>query len=228
MPQQLPEDLSGPAPRDGELSSELGCFRNFGSEAVQGLSEFLDSLLLCGDEAILFKRLLVSCRGTRHPFDHSAAAPNSAPHAPDGVFELSRSRVIGTHLGPPPIFRNGAAGPPGSTRSRPTARGSRAPGQLVVPHHRCVCRADGYGGGGREGGGASREGAAIVKRLGVRRTVRVQSPPKRGHLCPKLRILGAKRGVLGPRVFVLRRQRRDLAPQSLGQLANLGGESSAP
>ena len=58
MPQQLPEDLSGPAPRDGELSSELGCFRNFGSEAVQGLSEFLDSLLLCGDEAILFKQLL--------------------------------------------------------------------------------------------------------------------------------------------------------------------------
>jgi hypothetical protein len=55
MPQQLPKDLSGPTPRDGELSSEVGCFRNFGSEIVQGLSEFLDSILLCGDEAILLK-----------------------------------------------------------------------------------------------------------------------------------------------------------------------------
>ena len=68
MPQQLSKDFSGPAPRNGELSSEVGCFRNFGSEAVQRLSEFLDSLLLCGDETILLKRLLFHLAQRDIPF----------------------------------------------------------------------------------------------------------------------------------------------------------------
>jgi hypothetical protein len=58
MPQQVPKHFSGSAPRDRELSSEVGCFRDFGLETVQGLSKYLDSLLLCDDEEILLKQLL--------------------------------------------------------------------------------------------------------------------------------------------------------------------------
>jgi hypothetical protein len=92
MPQQVPKDFSGPAPRDGELPSEVGCLRSFGPEAVQGLSEFFDPLLVCGDEAILLQRLLFRLAQLDIPFMQLVTI---LPHAPYGVFELSRSLVIG-------------------------------------------------------------------------------------------------------------------------------------
>ena len=59
MPQQIPKDLSRPAPGSGELLPEVVSLRKFGPMAVQDPTEFLNSRLMFGDDPILLMRLMI-------------------------------------------------------------------------------------------------------------------------------------------------------------------------
>ena len=121
MSQQVPKDFFGPAPRGGELPSEVSCFRNFGSETVYGLSKFLDSLLLCGDKAILLKRLLFHLAQLDIPFIQLVAILQRLvilpPHVPHAVCEFNRlvqyfETPTGAHGGTGLATKRGSKKPP--------------------------------------------------------------------------------------------------------------------
>jgi hypothetical protein len=68
------------------LFSEVARFRNFGSETIQGLSEFINPLLLYSDDLILLKQLLCRtfqldalsfCNGTFYPRPHERKTSKS-------------------------------------------------------------------------------------------------------------------------------------------------------